>query len=279
MVIENKNLLFFLYMSALLHLLLFIGIAFFSKLDISSESNILGIKKSIKISQIQSSVKIDVVAMPKETLLELKAIEKNLKKGEALFKEEPLEMKKNEKVQDTINKDDLVFDKEKKSNNLMSLLKDMSKKDIDVKKGKKAIEPKVKTKEAGDVVGKNYDGELRNLVLRGNQLSQGTGLTGGGDSSGDMTALNLYASGLPDHIRPYWKLPTYLKDKEYQCRIRIYLRPSGSLIKAHIFESSGNEEYDQKALGAVKKAEPFPNVPNDIQSRVSQGDIILGFPL
>ena len=278
MVIENKNLLSFLYLSAILHLLLFIGMVLFSRLDFSSGSNILGIKQPIKISQIQSSVRIDVVAMPKETLMELKAIEKNLKKGEALFKQEPVEVKKAEKVQDVINKDDLVFDKEKKDNNLMSLLKDMSKKDIEVKKGKKEIESKEKIKEAGGV-GHNFDGELRNLVLRGNQLSQGTGLTGGGDNSGDLTTLNLYASGLPDHIRPYWKLPTYLKDRDYKCRIRIYLRPSGSLIKAHVFESSGNDEYDQKALSAVKKAEPFANVPKDIQSRVSQGDIILGFPL
>ncbi|OFZ64046.1 MAG: hypothetical protein A2328_10985 [Bdellovibrionales bacterium RIFOXYB2_FULL_36_6] len=243
------------------------------------DSNILGIKKPIQISQIQSSVRIDVVAMPQQTLLELKAIEKNLKKGEALFKEEPTEIKKIEKTQDIINKDDLVFDKEKKSDNLMSLLKDMSKKDIDVKKRQKEMDVKAKAKEAGAVVGHNLDGELKKLVLRGNQLSQGTGLTGGGDVSGDMTALNLYASGLPDHIRPYWKLPTYLKDKDYMCRIRIYLRPSGSLIKAHIYEASGNEEFDQKALSAVKKAEPFLAVPNDIQSRVSQGDIILGFPL
>jgi len=279
MVIENKNLLSFLYLSAILHFLLFIGIALFSRLDFSGDSNILGIKQSIKISQIQSSVRIDVVAMPKETLMELKAIEKNLKKGEALFKEEPQEIKKVQNVQDVINKDDLVFDKEKKNNNLMSLLKDMSKKDIEVKKGKKEIEAKENPKDTGGVVGHKFDGELRNLVLRGNQLSQGTGLTGGGDNSGDLTTLNLYASGLPDHIRPYWKLPTYLKDKEYKCRIRIYLRPSGSLIKAHVFESSGNDEYDQKALSAVKKAEPFSNVPKDIQSRASQGDIILGFPL
>src|SRR3989339_835576 len=201
MVIENKNLLSFLYLSAILHFILFIGIVFFSKFDFLGDSNILGIKKPIQISQIQSSVRIDVVAMPQQTLLELKAIEKNLKKGEALFKEEPTEIKKIEKTQDIINKDDLVFDKEKKSDNLMSLLKDMSKKDIDVKKRQKEMDVKAKAKEAGAVVGHNLDGELKKLVLRGNQLSQGTGLTGGGDVSGDMTALNLYASGLPDHIR------------------------------------------------------------------------------
>jgi outer membrane biosynthesis protein TonB len=51
------------------------------------------------------------------------------------------------------------------------------------------------------------------------------------------------------------------------------------LLRLHVYESSGNEEYDKRALQTVERAAPFPSVSLKIRERVLNGDLILGFPL
>ena len=78
----------------------------------------------------------------------------------------------------------------------------------------------------------------------------------------------------------YWKLPEYLKeDKNYRCRIQIFISDDGSLLSLNVIEKSGNEEFDKRALQTVKMAAPFPPVDPAIRKRVLNGDLILGFPL
>ena len=119
--------------------------------------------------------------------------------------------------------------------------------------------------------------ELQQLILAGNKLSKGSSLTGGSGDSGD--AFTQYISSLPDMIRPRWKLPSYLIDQNLKCRIRIFLNPTGRLLRAEIYESSGNSEYDRRALEAVKGTSPFPELAESFKSRGINGDIVLGFPL
>ena len=59
---------------------------------------------------------------------------------------------------------------------------------------------------------------------------------------------------------------------------RIYLNSNGKLEKAEIFESSGNQEYDRRAIQAVMTS-TFPKPEKEIAQKVVAGDILLGFPL
>lgn len=212
-----------------------------------------------KINIIKSSVRVDVVAMPKFTKKELKEmklvpmsnksqIQKNTK-----IKEERILKEKVEQAQ--------------KSVNLNSLFGDLSKKKI-----VEAVKSNPKK------TNKVYNKELAKLVLEGNKISKGSAVTGSNDYS-NSEAFTSYVQELPSYVRPYWKLPTYLMDKDLRCRIKIFISKSGEILNYSIFESSGDSEFDQRAINAIKMVKRFPSPQNEIALRVASGEVILGFPL
>ena len=219
---------------------------------------------------IESSVRVDVVAMPKLTLKELKALPP-ISRG---LEDAPV--KKEVIKKDIINKDDVVLEKKVKKANFLDLMKNLSNKEV--KKSKKKIQKK-KVKR-GNKNGLNIDtNTLKNLVAEGNKVSKGVALSGTGSANADMTEFNLYMAALPAHVRLHWRLPGYLMDKGLKCRIRIFLNESGKLLKAEVYETSGEEEFDERALKAVQSSSPFPRVPSLNTKNALNGEIVLGFPL
>lgn len=225
--------------------------------------------KQNKINFLESSVRVDIVSMPKLTIQELK----NFVPAPEVMVKEPIE----KIVEETIAKDDLIFEKKKtEKKKLLSFLKDMSEKKIPKVRPK---QPEVeKSKQVSLKSLSNKD--LSHLAYMGNKISAGTSAYGDGISEKENGQFSTYLESLPDIIRPYWRLPTYLKEQqELRCRIRIYLSADGQLLRAVIFEESGEVEYDQLAMKAVRDASPFPPPIKSIVSRVVSGEILLGFPL
>lgn len=216
-------------------------------------------KKEIEI--IQSSVRVDVVAMPKFTVQELKKMDIA----------PPSQETKAEEVKPSVDnsKSDLEFKQKSKKVNLGNLLSNLSRKKT--AKGKKK---KVK----GNKNLNAHRNQLRKLVLEGNKVSAGTSLVGDGLAQ-ERTAFNNYVSALPNFVRPHWKLPSYLIDRGLKCRIRVFIASNGKILRAKIYESSGEKEFDQKALASVKSVNSFPKPDKGILPRVAAGDVILGFPL
>lgn len=218
--------------------------------------------KDIEI--IQSSVRVDVVAMPKFTVQELK----KMKVADAPTEEVKEDAKKVE-PEVTETKDDLSFkEKSKKKINLKNLLSNIGKPKAS---GKKKKQNKVNKIDA-------HKNELRNLVLEGNKVSAGTAIIGDGLEQ-NKTEFTKYVSSLSNYLRPYWKLPSYLMDRDLKCRITIYIAANGKILRSEIFESSGVLEFDQKALNAVKQVTTLPAPDKSILSRVASGEVVLGFPL
>ncbi|MBC7539202.1 MAG: TonB C-terminal domain-containing protein, partial [Bacteriovorax sp.] len=119
---------------------------------------------------------------------------------------------------------------------------------------------------------------LKNLVMAGNKLNKGTAMYGDGNAS-DLTAFQVYASRLPDLVRPHWRLPSFLMEKKLKCRIRVWIALNGDVNRAEVYQSSGDSEYDQRAVEAIKASSPFPRLSEDFGKRGLNGDIALGFPL
>lgn len=210
------------------------------------------IKKDI--DTIQTAVRVDVVGLPKHTLKELEKMDL------AAAQSEVDKTIKNENNNETSK---IEFKKTKKKINMKNLLSRYSQKKV-VKKQKK------KTK-------LNVD-KLNKIILEGNRISQGSSTTGDNIDQAQEEFVR-FVQALPDRVRPYWKLPSYLIDEDLRCRIRIFMGANGALTKLEVYESSGDEEYDQKAITAIKKSSPFPKPPHKILPRVVAGDVILGFPL
>ncbi len=225
--------------------------------------------RKINIKLMESAVRVDVVAMPEMTLRELKAInlnDVNDSKGQLA---EPVA-----KSEAPIKPDDIVMKTEPPKKDFKSFLKELGQK-LSKKDKTKVLE---KGTPKGTKINDDLRADFKNLVVAGNKLSEGRALVGVGTQS-ISAEYEKYLGGIPDHVRPFWLLPSYLTKSALQCRIRIYLGRDGVIIKAVVFESSGNEEYDERAILAVQKASPFPVPPVAFLPKVVNGEIILGFPL
>lgn len=217
---------------------------------------------------IRSSVRVDVVGMPKFTVQELKKME-----AQPIVEAQP-EVAKGVKeetkteTEDVIKKDDLVIEEatKKKKASFLNMINDYSSKKVTAK-----VEKKGESKGVGS---KNLD----SLILEGNRLSKGSALVGD-YSDQENSEFSAYVQNLPGVIRPFWKLPSYLLEKDLRCRIKIYLSVSGALLKAELQESSGDSEFDARAQKAVREAAPFPKPSEAVGSRLTNSGIILGFPL
>lgn len=258
-------------------------------------------QREANLELIQASVRVDMVAMPKYTIAELKNIsrgsqeaapEEEQVKAEEAPEEVKAEVKAEEKVAEVApeakeevaeaNTPDPVeaFEKEaaEKKQNFLAKLQKISKQKVPESKSGESKTKSNKEKKGETGYGGVDSTALKNLVLSGNKLSQGTALTGDG-SSGNLTAFQVYASQIPDMVRPHWTLPAYLLDKNLQCRVRVWLNDTGDVVKAEVYKSSGDQDYDQRAIRAVKSASPFPPLTKELGQRAQSGDILLGFPL
>jgi TonB family protein len=231
---------------------------------------------------IQASVRVDMVAMPTQTLNELKNLSSGVEEAQkeektevvkeaekVVTKEEP---KQEPKVVDNTPDTSEAFQEAqaaKKRKDFLSKLKTIGNKKVESEGTQKAEKGLYGDKESA----------LKNLVLSGNKLSKGTAMYGDG-AAGDLTAFQAYASRLPDLVRPHWKLPSFLMDKkDLKCRVRVWLSSNGEVARAVVYQSSGDTEYDQRAVDAVKAAAPFPALKEEFGKRAQNGDILLGFPL
>ena len=223
---------------------------------------------------LSSSVKVDVVAMPKLTVKELKAAGADISMRDSreivakgVAEEEALS-KKSADSESTILK-------VKKKLDIKKLLNKYTKSNS----AKKVKRKKKSTGSNKKVTPSNSEQrDIKQLILAGNKLSKGNSITGG-DSEASTGEFAEYLGSFPDWIRPHWKLPGYLADKGLKCRIRVFISSTGEVVKTEIFETSGDDEYDNRALNAINNSSPFPPPPSGLRARVIRGDIVLGFPL
>ena len=251
--------------SLVVHLIILVSIVVFSLI----QGFFLKKEKRTNLLLVKSSVRVDVVAMPRLTLQELKnsGVDVNMNVGKKIVSDDlpPPAPKKTEEVE---------FKVKKKEVNLKDMLKQYSEKKR-VEKVQKAVKSTKKASSSLDRIGKK---RLKKLILAGNRLAQGNALTGDGGTE-IQSQFQEYASRFPDWVRPHWNLPAYLIDRNFQCRIKIFISAGGELIRVQVVESSNEDEYDQKAIAAIKSASPFPPPPEPVRARAVKGDIILGFPL
>ena len=177
----------------------------------------------------------------------------------------------------SIFKEQVISKQNEEKFNILDIVKKLGNKKVKTM----AYAPKKKPKKSKLQI--KREKEINSLVIEGNKLSKGHNLTDGGTLSKEEELRKVfenYAEQLRSSVKSYWKLPEYLKeDSNLRCRVQIFLSSEGELLNIDIYESSGNEEYDKRAIQTVKTAAPFPPAKKDIADRILSGDLILGFPL
>ena len=212
---------------------------------------------------LKASVRVDIVGMPKMTIAELKKLDLPSEVPAEPIAEAP----KSQEVetQAEIKPDDVVMpSQEKPKKALSSFLQSYSSKKVDVK-------PSQKTGQGTKITG------LESLILEGNKLSKGTALYGDTSDMADSVFVG-YVQIIPEKVKEHWKLPSFLKDQSLQCRIHVWIGSRGEVLRTQMRESSGNSDYDNRALSAVKSAS-LGVPPAEIVAKLSSRGIILGFPL
>ena len=267
---------FFLRRSGYVHILLVLTTLVGGKVAFNFQQA----EREKNLELIQASMRVDMVAMPTHTINELKNLSSGVEEAKKeekteVVKEEPKEEVKEEpkevnKAAEKAAADEVAFEEAqaKKRKDFLSKLKTI---------GNKKVESEGKTKADKGLYGEK-DNALKDLVLSGNKVQKGTQMYGDGNYT-QLTEYQAYVTRLPSIVRTNWSLPSYLADKKLKCRIKIALGSDGRLTKATIHTSSGENEFDQRAIDAVKASAPFPAFNEGLVKNTQNIEVILGFPL
>ena len=102
-------------------------------------------------------------------------------------------------------------------------------------------------------------------------FSGGEGAPGGASGGGSLleSKLNDYYGTLWAKIKKEWTLPENLSKgaKNLETVVVVIINREGKVQKAWFEKRSGSALYDQMAMRAVKKAEPFPPIPAEFVDR------------
>jgi len=78
--------------------------------------------------------------------------------------------------------------------------------------------------------------------------------------------MNTYYETLWSRIKSEWALPPgILASQELEAVVDVTVSRSGSVTSLSLEKSSGNRYFDQSALRAIRKASPFPPIPESIR--------------
>lgn len=218
---------------------------------------------------LKESVRVDIVAMPKFTLKELKTMQ--TAKTNATSEEKTNSLPTTSDVvedQDGPESDVKIL---KKKKGFMDSVKELSQKKIQGERRRN-------NQNQGNLFENVDQSQLNQLVNEGNKISKGTSLVGDGVSGEDSPFL-AYVRRIRDKVKPYWKLPSYLLGKDLNCRLKIFIGSTGQLLKVEIFQTSGENGFDQRAVNAVKQAAPFDPPDKEYVKKLTLGEVVLGFPI
>ena len=175
-----------------------------------------------------------------------------------------------EKLEEAKKQQKLHEEQEKKKLEERTKLEDAKKKkaEEDQKKAetaKKEMERKLRDRRLAELAQKvranTYEGESANAGGEGFGAARlgGQGAGGGILASAEKVA---YANALQEHVKSGWHWLTG-RDR-LRCLVVVEILPDGKVKSVDIAESSGNSNFDDSVIRAVRKADPVPTPPADL---------------
>ncbi len=197
--------------------------------------------------------------------LEKKKLEADLKKKEEekkIVEEKKLEEKKKkeeEKLKEDQNKKKLKEELEKKAEaekQKEKLAKEKEKKDRDRRLSELAKEIK----------SKQYEGESVNAGGEGFGAARLGGQAGGGGTLAPYAKV-AYQNELQQHVKSGWRWMS--RATRLRTLVRVKIQPSGEVSDVRVEQSSGNSNFDDSVVRAVRKASPVPPPPKEFYNDFS----------
>lgn len=198
--------------------------------------------------------------------LEKKKLEKELEKKK-IEEQKKLEDEKKKKEEE----------KKKKEEDLKKKLEQDQKKKVqeELDRKKKEAEAREKEKQERDkrlsdlarqIKSKQYEGESVNAGGEGFGAARLGGQAGGGGTLGAY-ALVAYQNELQEHVKSGWRW--MVRTEHLRTLVRVKIEQNGNISDVKVEQSSGNSNFDDSVVRAVRKASPVPPPPKEHYSHFS----------
>jgi TolA protein len=104
-------------------------------------------------------------------------------------------------------------------------------------------------------------------ALAGAKPNGGPLMTAGAQLSNLQASYPAYYSAITDRVQSSWVFPEGMAGKDLSIIVSIKIGKDGGLLESWIERSSGNTLFDESLVNAVKKASPFPPLPEDFKGK------------
>lgn len=105
--------------------------------------------------------------------------------------------------------------------------------------------------------------------------AKATAVTGSADgSTGASGLVQVYASIVKEAVRKNWRYPVFGQKQNLMARVQIQLKSSGEISSIKLLDSSGNVDFDDSVMTALRDTEVLPKPPG-----TSIRNIIVNFNL
>ncbi|WP_320175109.1 cell envelope integrity protein TolA [Maridesulfovibrio sp.] len=107
------------------------------------------------------------------------------------------------------------------------------------------------------------------------ESAKATAVTGTADGTAGASGLvQVYASIVKEAVRKNWRYPVFGQKQNLMARVQIELKSSGEISNIKLLDSSGNVDFDDSVLTALRDTEVLPKPPG-----TSIRNIIVNFNL
>lgn len=113
------------------------------------------------------------------------------------------------------------------------------------------------------------------IVIKGNQVSQGTSLSGDAREKAQSGYYDLIREALVE----FWALPSWLAREKLSAQVQMRIDPAGRVLALKFLKPSGNSAFDDAIRGTIRDAQPLPRPPRELTTSLSDDGVVVGFPL
>ncbi len=113
------------------------------------------------------------------------------------------------------------------------------------------------------------------VIIRGNQISRGTSLSGDAREAAEPS----YYDSVKARLQQNWELPVWLSRQKLSARIEIFIDSRGMVRSYRFTQPSGNPQFDEAVKRTLQTSQPFPEPPRTEAASLLLYGISVGFPL
>ncbi|WP_291327918.1 cell envelope integrity protein TolA [Desulfovibrio sp. UCD-KL4C] len=139
-------------------------------------------------------------------------------------------------------------------------------------KPKKPAKPKMTAEEAlaadlasiGKLVEKKEKAQKRavaNDLASLTGAAESTAVQGAAEGSGASGLVQVYGSIVMQEVKKHWRYPVFGQKDNLTARVQVSLKSSGEITDIKLLDSSGNVDFDDSVLAALRDTEVLPEPP------------------